>query len=157
MLHYAGNPARLQGDLAVSRAIGDLPYRQYGLTSDPELRWHNISAADVWLVLASDGIFESLSVEAVCHIAARTQAGKTRPIHLRVDQSLDDEDISAIPDTCTMMSCISSVCYSRFVYSLPIPSTASCNVATNTAVMTQYRSAAMQVILFQPQAAPLFP
>lgn len=85
MLYHAGNPARLQGDLAVSRAIGDLPYRQYGLISDPELRWHNISAADVWLVLASDGVFESLSVEAVCHIAARTQAGKTHPNHLRVE------------------------------------------------------------------------
>ena len=142
----------------MSRAIGDLPYHQYGLISDPELRWHNISAADVWLVLASDGIFESLSAEAVCHIAARTQAGKTRPISLRVEsQKLDDEDTCAIPDICADVSCISIVCYSRFVQSLPIPSTASCDVATIRGVMTQYRSAAMQVILLHLQAAPPFP
>ena len=72
----AGSPARLQGELAVSRAIGDFSYRQFGLASNPELRWHNISAVDRWLLLASDGIFESLSAETVCHIAAGTQEGE---------------------------------------------------------------------------------
>ncbi|KAL0037567.1 hypothetical protein WJX77_002920 [Trebouxia sp. C0004] len=71
----AGSPARLQGELAVSRAIGDFSYRQFGLISQPELLWHNISAVDRWLILASDGIFESLSAEMVCHIAAGTQEG----------------------------------------------------------------------------------
>ena len=72
----AGSPARLQGELAVSRAIGDFSYRQFGLISQPELRWHNISAIDRWLILASDGIFESLSADMVCHIAAGTQQGE---------------------------------------------------------------------------------
>ncbi len=72
----AGSPARLQGELAVSRAIGDFSYRQFGLISHPELRWHNISLVDRWLILASDGIFESLSAEMVCHVAAGTQEGE---------------------------------------------------------------------------------
>lgn len=72
---FAGSPARLQGELAVSRAIGDLPYLEYGLISDPELRWHDTSATDRWLVLASDGIFERISVDVVCQVAAQTEAG----------------------------------------------------------------------------------
>ena len=75
LYEHVGSPARLQGELAVSRALGDLPYQQYGLISDPELQWHTISAADRWLVLASDGIFESMSVDMVCQVAAEAEAG----------------------------------------------------------------------------------
>ena len=70
----AGIPARLQGELAVSRAFGDLHYRRYGLIADPELHWHNVTAADRWLVLVSDGILESLADGKVCQIAANTQS-----------------------------------------------------------------------------------
>ena len=35
MVDHAGSPARLQGELAVSRAFGDLSYRKYGLTAHP--------------------------------------------------------------------------------------------------------------------------
>ena len=71
----AGSPARLQGELAVSRAFGDLPYRMYGLTADPELRWYNISAADRWLVLVSDGVLESMSEDDICRVAEATEHG----------------------------------------------------------------------------------
>ena len=70
-----GGPARLQGELAVSRAFGDLHYRQYGLTAVPELHWHNISAADRWLVLVSDGVLESMSEDMVCQVAAAKELG----------------------------------------------------------------------------------
>lgn len=73
----AGSPARLQGELAVSRAFGDRHYRQYGLTADPELQWHNTSAADRWLVLMSDGVLESMSEDLVCQLAAATELGES--------------------------------------------------------------------------------
>ena len=72
----AGSPARLQGELAVSRAIGDAPYRQYGLIPDPELKWLNATSADRWLVLASDGVFETVSAEMLCRVAGATEAGR---------------------------------------------------------------------------------
>lgn len=60
----------------MSRAIGDSAYRQFGLISEPELRWHNRSEQDSWLILASDGIFESLSEHEVCQVIAATEAGQ---------------------------------------------------------------------------------
>lgn len=72
---HAGSPARLQGELAVSRAFGDLHYRKYGLTAHPELRWHSTSAADRWLILVSDGVLEKMSEDDVCQVAASTEHG----------------------------------------------------------------------------------
>lgn len=41
-LSSADGRARLQGELMVSRSIGDRPYRGVGLISEPELHWHNL-------------------------------------------------------------------------------------------------------------------
>ena len=60
----------------MSRSFGDLPYRAAGLTADPEIsRWHTLSAGDEFLILASDGIFEALSEDQVCQVAAATATG----------------------------------------------------------------------------------
>ena len=71
----AGSPARLQGELAVSRAFGDPHYRNYGLVADPEMHWHNISAADRWLILVSDGVLETMSEGDICQMAMSTEHG----------------------------------------------------------------------------------
>ncbi|KAK2987136.1 hypothetical protein RJ640_019696 [Escallonia rubra] len=58
---------RVNGLLAVSRAIGDLSLKRYGVIAEPEvLDWRAIEGNDVFLVVASDGIFESLSMKSVC-------------------------------------------------------------------------------------------
>lgn len=59
----------------MSRAFGDLHYRKYGLTAHPELRWHNTSAADRWLILVSDGVLEKVSEDDVCQVAMSAEHG----------------------------------------------------------------------------------
>lgn len=48
MFHGAADGReRLQGELMVSRAVGDLPYRQYGLISEPEFTgWRSFGAGE---------------------------------------------------------------------------------------------------------------
>ncbi|KAK9815399.1 hypothetical protein WJX72_003040 [[Myrmecia] bisecta] len=81
----SGGKARLQGELAVSRAIGDLPYRQHGLISEPEFSHQQLSPRDHFLVLASDGVFESLDEAAICGIAQAVASGRHYPPHLHMD------------------------------------------------------------------------
>ncbi|KAK3193711.1 hypothetical protein Dsin_025021 [Dipteronia sinensis] len=48
---------RVNGQLAVSRAIGDLSYKRYGVISAPEVTdWQSLTANDSYLVAASDGV-----------------------------------------------------------------------------------------------------
>ncbi|CAL9245283.1 unnamed protein product [Arabidopsis halleri] len=63
---WAGVP-RVNGQLAVSRSIGDLTYKSYGVISAPEVMdWQPLVANDSYLVVSSDGIFEKLEVQDVC-------------------------------------------------------------------------------------------
>ncbi|XP_019093958.1 PREDICTED: probable protein phosphatase 2C 51 isoform X6 [Camelina sativa] len=63
---WAGVP-RVNGQLTVSRSIGDLTYRSYGVISAPEVMdWQPLLANDSYLVVSSDGIFEKLKVQEVC-------------------------------------------------------------------------------------------
>lgn len=48
--------ARVDGSLAVSRAIGDIRYKEF-LISDPETCTHQIEADDDLLLLSTDGLF----------------------------------------------------------------------------------------------------
>ncbi|KAH7577592.1 hypothetical protein JRO89_XS01G0271400 [Xanthoceras sorbifolium] len=68
VLEWGGVP-RVNGQLAVSRAIGDLSYKKYGVISAPEVTdWQSLTANDSYLVAASDGVFEKLSLQDVCDI-----------------------------------------------------------------------------------------
>mmetsp|Transcript_32248 Transcript_32248/g.75158 ORF Transcript_32248/g.75158 Transcript_32248/m.75158 type:complete len:349 (-) Transcript_32248:757-1803(-) len=49
---------RVQGDLAVSRAFGDLHLKRYGVTAEPELSSFTLDERDAYLVLASDGLWD---------------------------------------------------------------------------------------------------
>ncbi|CAH2062968.1 unnamed protein product [Thlaspi arvense] len=63
---WAGVP-RVNGQLAVSRSIGDLTFKSYGVISAPEVMdWQPLVANDSYLVVSSDGIFEKLEVQDVC-------------------------------------------------------------------------------------------
>ncbi|KAK9069007.1 hypothetical protein SSX86_013123 [Deinandra increscens subsp. villosa] len=60
---------RVNGILAVSRAIGDVSLKRYGVIAEPEMvSWRNMTANDRYLVVASDGVFESLTPENVCQL-----------------------------------------------------------------------------------------
>ncbi|XP_031287144.1 uncharacterized protein LOC116145851 isoform X3 [Pistacia vera] len=68
VLEWGGVP-RVNGRLAVSRAIGDLSYKSYGVISAPEVTdWQSLTENDSYLVAASDGVFEKLSLQDICDI-----------------------------------------------------------------------------------------
>jgi len=48
--------ARVDGSIAVSRAIGDIQYKQF-LISEPETETHQIQPDDDLLILSTDGLF----------------------------------------------------------------------------------------------------
>ncbi|KAF5735618.1 RecName: Full Probable protein phosphatase 2C 51 Short [Tripterygium wilfordii] len=60
---------RVIGQLAVSRAIGDLRYKPYGVIAEPEVtEWQPLDLNDKFLVVSSDGIFERLNPQNVCDL-----------------------------------------------------------------------------------------
>lgn len=59
---------RLNGELAVSRALGDVGYRSSGLIPDPEVTMSSIAPGDA-LLLLSDGALEATSAEHLCALA----------------------------------------------------------------------------------------
>ncbi|XP_027363677.1 uncharacterized protein LOC113871100 isoform X2 [Abrus precatorius] len=64
-----GGVPRINGQLAVTRAIGDVHFKSYGVISAPEVTdWQPLTANDSYLVAASDGVFEKMSVQDVCDI-----------------------------------------------------------------------------------------
>ncbi|XP_072990373.1 uncharacterized protein [Typha latifolia] len=68
VLEWAG-VVRVNGELALSRAIGDVPYKRYGVISTPELTdWQALSRNDSYLVAASDGVFEKMTTQEVCDL-----------------------------------------------------------------------------------------
>jgi serine/threonine protein phosphatase PrpC len=56
---------RVNGSLGVSRAIGDKAYKPH-VIARPEILTIDLEIFDSLLILASDGLFESSSVEKVC-------------------------------------------------------------------------------------------
>lgn len=57
----------LMGHFPMTRAIGDVPLKKYGIIATPEVTdWINLTSKDEFLVVSSDGIFESLSPQKVC-------------------------------------------------------------------------------------------
>lgn len=61
--------ARVNGQLAVSRAIGDIHFKNFGVTSVPEVTdWQPLTANDSYVIAASDGVFEKLSPQDICDI-----------------------------------------------------------------------------------------
>ncbi|KAG6489658.1 hypothetical protein ZIOFF_050934 [Zingiber officinale] len=68
IVEWAG-VARVNGQLAVSRAIGDIGFKKYGVVSTPEVTdWQHITMNDTYLIAASDGVFEKLTMQEVCDL-----------------------------------------------------------------------------------------
>lgn len=94
LISRAGARARLDGDLAVSRALGDAPLRHHGLSAQPELApWLEVGPGDAALLLASDGVFEALPAEDACRIALNLATGGARA---RVGASIGPATLAAL-------------------------------------------------------------
>ncbi|KAK9015395.1 hypothetical protein V6N11_006505 [Hibiscus sabdariffa] len=64
-----GGVPRVNGQLAISRSIGDISYKSYGVIAAPEVTdWQSLTANDSYLVAGSDGVFEKLSLQDVCDL-----------------------------------------------------------------------------------------
>lgn len=60
---------RVNGILAMTRAIGDLSLRRFGVIAEPEvIGWQTLTSDNSFLVVGSDGIFEGLTPANVCAI-----------------------------------------------------------------------------------------
>lgn len=65
---------RVNGILAVSRSIGDIHLKRYGVIALPEVSdWQPLKDNDKYLVIASDGIFESLALQDVCDLLQNSE------------------------------------------------------------------------------------
>lgn len=62
--------ARVQGILAMSRAVGDRYLRPW-VIANPEVTFHRRSEDDDCLILASDGLWDVVSNEEACDVAYR--------------------------------------------------------------------------------------
>ncbi|XP_062197155.1 uncharacterized protein LOC133900076 isoform X2 [Phragmites australis] len=80
VLEWAG-VYRVNGELALSRAIGDVPYKRYGVISTPELTgWQLLSANDSFLIASSDGIFEKMTMQDVCDLMLHVKLRANREL-----------------------------------------------------------------------------
>ena len=83
---FAGRKWRLMGELAVSRSLGDLPYITKGLIAEPDIASLDLAAgwgtgSAEFLILASDGLFETVSAAEACAAAHDLAAGKPVQLH----------------------------------------------------------------------------
>lgn len=62
------NINRVCGQLAITRSIGDAKLKSF-LSSSPYIKTTELQAEDLAVILASDGIFETLSIDLVCTLA----------------------------------------------------------------------------------------
>ncbi|KAL9227537.1 hypothetical protein vseg_003215 [Gypsophila vaccaria] len=72
---WSGVP-RVNGLLTVSRAIGDVSFKRFGVSSAPEVTdWQLLNVNDSYLVAASDGVFEGMDTQDVCDLLWEVQNG----------------------------------------------------------------------------------
>lgn len=58
--------------LAMARALGDSRLKHHGVISTPQVTAHRITGADLFIILASDGVWDVLSNEEVVSIVCTT-------------------------------------------------------------------------------------
>jgi len=63
-LFEVGLSYRINGNLAVSRSIGDLKYKP-AISSEPEIQAINLSSLDQYLILASDGLYTKVTYSSL--------------------------------------------------------------------------------------------
>lgn len=73
-----GTPARVWHNfrgLAMARSIGDHNAKAVGVIAEPEVTHYTITEEDAMMIMASDGVWEFLSSQDVCDIAASVEGG----------------------------------------------------------------------------------
>ncbi|OAE19502.1 hypothetical protein AXG93_4794s1140 [Marchantia polymorpha subsp. ruderalis] len=90
-----GAVARVNGKLAVSRSIGDVHLKRYGVIADPEFTgWLKIPKSQSFLTIASDGVFEKLNTQSVCDVLYAINANEDVFTVLGLENSTADAIIA---------------------------------------------------------------
>ncbi|KAF3433083.1 hypothetical protein FNV43_RR24185 [Rhamnella rubrinervis] len=92
------NGARVEGILAMSRAIGD-KYLKPIVTSEPEITFTKREPDDECLILASDGLWDVLSNDLACGVASECLREGNRTssaIELNAGPQMEDEGAGAL-------------------------------------------------------------
>lgn len=92
IIHYG--TWRVEGVLAVTRAIGDRRLKKY-VCPDPEIKERALKAGDEFLVLATDGVWDVLSSQE-CIDVVRSVCGD----NTRVDTATLEAAAQRVVDTC---------------------------------------------------------
>ncbi|KAJ4848091.1 hypothetical protein Tsubulata_047021 [Turnera subulata] len=99
---------RVNGILAMSRSIGDLYLKRYGVIAEPDITdWQHITANDRYLVVSSDGIFESLTKRNVADLIVQ------RNLHVQGDQRSKLSSSSSCSSSSSLAECIVNVAYEK--------------------------------------------
>ncbi|CAM6034463.1 unnamed protein product [Sphagnum compactum] len=71
-----GGVPRVNGQLAVSRSIGDVALKKYGVTAEPEWTgWLKLDNQNYsHLIIASDGVFEKFTTDDICRVVSSSFA-----------------------------------------------------------------------------------
>lgn len=86
---YGGIP-RVNGELAVSRSIGDHAFKKFGVSAEPEWTgWLKIGSNASHLVVATDGVFERLTTLEVCNVVSAVMSGTDVSIALGLPVGID--------------------------------------------------------------------
>nr|XP_043635826.1 uncharacterized protein LOC122606978 isoform X2 [Erigeron canadensis] len=93
-----GGVSRINGHLAVSRAIGDLSFKSFGVISVPEVTdWQPLTVNDTYLVAVSDGVLEKLGPQDVCDLFWELHSNA--PLELEYSSSCSYSLADCIVDT----------------------------------------------------------
>eukprot|EP01015_Nassula_variabilis_P009717 TRINITY_DN176_c0_g1_i8.p2 TRINITY_DN176_c0_g1~~TRINITY_DN176_c0_g1_i8.p2 ORF type:complete len:154 (-),score=45.42 TRINITY_DN176_c0_g1_i8:79-540(-) len=110
---------RINGNLNLSRALGDLEYKKNTslkvneqlIIAEPEVLKTTLGANDQFIVMGCDGIWENWSVQKMCDFVSE-----------RVKQNKSDKEIiedlldsNLAPDTTTGMGCDNMTCILVFL------------------------------------------
>lgn len=85
-----GDVARVDGSLAVSRAIGDIKYKQY-LIPQPETYNYQINPNDDLLILSTDGLYMVFSEQEVAQKISEYRRSSQKYSLKEIAQKITDE------------------------------------------------------------------
>ncbi|XP_019164735.1 PREDICTED: probable protein phosphatase 2C 51 [Ipomoea nil] len=81
---------RVNGILAVTRSIGGIYLKRYGVIAEPEISWRNLTSKDYYIVIGTDGVFETMAPQSVCNILQAQEKEAPNNSPLRSLSSLAD-------------------------------------------------------------------
>lgn len=68
---------RVFGTLALTRSLGDIEMKNYGVVSTPSIKHHDITEDDLYLIIASDGLWDVITEEDLIRLSKTNASADT--------------------------------------------------------------------------------